>query len=150
MHDQEMILEDGTTVILIHLVHKTPSGWSIACVPNLEEKNFSATDRRDHPWRRSDDPRAITCMLCKATKAYKVSMEKLRQPVIIDQQVSIEGRLYNAIHFLTQTDLGLAVVCAANSKKASEDVRAVTCSSCKGTSIFREQREKLLGILQAS
>ncbi len=89
MKMQEMVLEDGTTLLLIHFLFQSPRGvlqitgrpllpseftWKIACTPNLME--FGADRSRECPWMRSDDPRAVTCPLCKATEIFQQRLQE--------------------------------------------------------------------------
>ncbi len=89
--NQEMVLPDGTLILLIHYLFRTPAGTTslegeplvqgpetckIACSPNLLE--MCADANRPWPWRRTDDPRAATCPLCKETPQYKKAMALLK------------------------------------------------------------------------
>jgi hypothetical protein len=82
---QTMLKEDGTEMVLIHFVYRSPAGlayssgavlnpqadwtWKLACSPNLTEMHAQAS--RPFPYHRSDDPRAVTCPACKDTEAFK-------------------------------------------------------------------------------
>ncbi len=95
MKEQIQILEDGTQVLLIHLVYRSPAGltssigepvapdrpptWKIACTPNLLE--MAATQSRAHPWLRTDDPRAVSCPMCKKTPVFQDLLAAQRRPV---------------------------------------------------------------------
>lgn len=87
-----MILADGSTLHLVHFCYQAPEGthaskgrpltdsrpvWRIACTPHLTE--LHATGGRDHPWRRTEDPRAVSCPLCKETEQYQQAAQCLRQ-----------------------------------------------------------------------
>lgn len=85
-----MLLEDGTQLLLIHFLYRSPQGltkaagralvtpietWKIACVPDLMEMSTTAT--RQCPWQRTDEVRAVTCPLCKDTEVYKEAYDQL-------------------------------------------------------------------------
>ncbi len=91
MDSQVMLLEDATALVLIHFAYLTPPGtvraqglrlgpplpdaWRIACAPHLTE--FSSAPTRPFVWHRSDDSRAVTCPLCKATDVFKDAVTSL-------------------------------------------------------------------------
>lgn len=82
---QTAIGPDGAEVVLIHFLYSSPVGmiegaglplaqrgnsWKIACMPNLFEFSTQSS-HRPIPHMRSDDPRAVTCSVCKETEHYK-------------------------------------------------------------------------------
>jgi hypothetical protein len=87
---QYMVLEDGSALLLIHFVYQAPPGvmrqqgvrlgppapdqWRVACTPRLPEADMSTGPKRQEVWHRSDDPRAVTCPLCKETEEFKRRM----------------------------------------------------------------------------
>lgn len=59
---------------VIHLAYKPngldePSGWLIACMPQLRTLNFAHSTAQPN-YLRSDDTRAVTCPECKKTKIF--------------------------------------------------------------------------------
>ena len=70
MKQQVMILEDGSEINLIHYVHKVRNVNKIACVPTLPEADM-CLGKKWYVWQRSDDPRAVSCPMCKATQEYQ-------------------------------------------------------------------------------
>ncbi len=85
--NQEMVLPDGTLILLHHYLFRSPRGttaqegeplvqgpetYKIACAPNIVE--FCADASRPWPWRVSGDPRAANCPMCKETAVYKKAM----------------------------------------------------------------------------
>ena len=63
-----MILADGSEIIPVHFVYKDDEDGGlqkVACIPGFEFQPGQA-----FPWHRSDDPRSVSCPLCKATQVY--------------------------------------------------------------------------------
>lgn len=73
INQPEMIMPDGSSIILIHFAYfdRENLEWKVACVPNLEEKDMCAHGNYLHPWKRSDEPRAVTCPTCKKSRIYE-------------------------------------------------------------------------------
>lgn len=84
MDDQVQLMPDGMPIHLIHFIYQSPAGvilqqgerlaegedtWKIACIP--QQREFFGTGTRPHPFRRTDDPRGVTCPQCKDTPAFK-------------------------------------------------------------------------------
>jgi hypothetical protein len=96
MTTQEMLLEDGSWVLLVHFIYQAPEGlfvglglpltdskekrWRIACAPEMLEQNFPTQTGRNFPVQRTNDPRAVSCPNCKQTQMYQD--ELARQPVL--------------------------------------------------------------------
>lgn len=69
MIDDFMLLEDGSKVTPVHFTFADGAGkWWLACVPTLD---LEADNKRPAPWQRTNEPRAVTCPLCKRTDTYK-------------------------------------------------------------------------------
>lgn len=97
MDDQVMILPDGTSLVLIHYLYLAPAGllqppagdplpgvppaastYKLACEPRMAEFSMSAGPTgRAYPWRRTDEPRAVTCPNCKSSKVWVEAMENI-------------------------------------------------------------------------
>ncbi len=90
MDSQEMLLEDGRTILLVHFVYRSPRGtlahegtplanteetYKIACAPRLVE--MSAFGSRAFPWQRTDDVRAVSCPLCRETVEFQKAQHEL-------------------------------------------------------------------------
>lgn len=57
------ITQTGQTIILIHLMH----GGRVACMSGLTEMH----ETTGHPTiQRTDDPRAVTCPMCKRSSVF--------------------------------------------------------------------------------
>jgi hypothetical protein len=67
---EDMILADGTKLLLIHLGCRGPGGWRPACEPGSGPLDGPAAGRLV-PQRYSDDPRGVTCPLCRASDGYR-------------------------------------------------------------------------------
>ena len=80
MKPETMILADGTEITIVHFVVTQSKGYRtrpfIACVPGLE--NFASNSQRENPWMRTDEPRSVTCPLCKGSKEHAEALEKVR------------------------------------------------------------------------
>lgn len=78
-----MLLEDGSQVTPVHFTFQDGAGeWWLACVPTVDLR----TVFRPVPWQRTDEPRAVTCPLCKRTSVFK------------DAQAHLEAVLGRAMH----------------------------------------------------
>ncbi len=89
MLNQTMILEDGSTLILVHFVYQSPRGttqsegepltpektWKVACAPNMVE--IAAQTTRSFPYQRTDDARAVSCPACQKTKEFRQAADAL-------------------------------------------------------------------------
>ena len=77
-----MILEDGTKILPVHFVVVDAFGrHGVACVPNVD------VDLRPVVWQRSNDVRAVSCVLCKKTEAFRKAREFL--------EAAIGGSIYD-------------------------------------------------------
>jgi hypothetical protein len=92
---QQQMLEDGTVIVLIHFIFKSPRGiiraqglpvkqiaqrqdsWKIACVPNMQTEDMSQRFMQQFPWIRSEDPRAVTCPQCMQSPEFKAALAKV-------------------------------------------------------------------------
>ncbi len=76
MITQELVTESGDVLTLIHFDSGTWSGGreSVACTPNATEMSAQGAGRAT-PIRRTDDPRAATCPLCKECLDYVKAMK---------------------------------------------------------------------------
>ncbi len=73
MEHQVMLLEDATPILPVHYAVRTAEGpHRIVCEPNLEY--LHSLPRRPVPWQRTNDPRAVTCPLCKSTVAFQKAL----------------------------------------------------------------------------
>lgn len=97
MDAQVMLLEDGTPLVLIHFVYRSPPGviraegapintnvisvaehtWKLACAPGMIE--LPAQMSRAWPYSRSDDPRAVTCPTCIQSQEFARAKEALER-----------------------------------------------------------------------
>ena len=73
MDHQVMFDANGSTRVVVHL--ELPGG-ALACLPGM--KGLEATPTRTWPYQRSDDPRAVSCRLCRETDAYKERLTEIR------------------------------------------------------------------------
>lgn len=70
----EQVDKHGRFITLIHFMYRPEpliDRWRIACMPNMTE--FHET--KYHPnYQRTNEPRAVTCLACHRTEAYKQSV----------------------------------------------------------------------------
>ena len=79
-----MILEDGSVITPIHFLIRGTKGvmlqvgrglavgvpeWKVACMQDATALHSIPT--RDFPYQRSEDPRAVTCPLCKLNDQFE-------------------------------------------------------------------------------
>jgi hypothetical protein len=78
MHDQEMVLPDGSKLLLIHYVapRAVDGALRLACAPNMVE--LHAYEHRQWPYRRTGETGPVTCPLCKETPAYQEAVARQR------------------------------------------------------------------------
>lgn len=86
-----MICEDGSEIIVIHYLYRSPKGTidsegeplpgvppemtlKIACTPNMTK--LSANEVRNFPVMRTEEMGAVTCPLCKDSVFFKRSIEQ--------------------------------------------------------------------------
>lgn len=67
MKPETVVTVDGREVTLIHFLD---SGGHIACMPNMLPKDMASNKERAAPHMRSDFAGAVTCPMCKKTKAW--------------------------------------------------------------------------------
>jgi hypothetical protein len=92
MIPQEMVLEDGRKIFLVHYIFLAPKGttsvagqpataskdtWKVACSPSVEE--LSSAGNRGVPYQRSEDPRAVNCPLCMKTELFKRHLAEIQR-----------------------------------------------------------------------
>ncbi len=80
----EMVLEDGSRMVLIHFAHRAnplyeKSPWVLACAPDAVILHGMLD--RPMPHLRSDDPRAANCPLCQKTEAFCAALAQQKKPV---------------------------------------------------------------------
>ena len=129
---QVMIHEDGSQSLLVHYAYSDDvfarkNSEKIACAPNLKE--LEAQPRRQWPWQRSNDVRAVTCPQCQRTEVFlAASTATYREPPP------------SVVHLLARKiALGpwlVACVAGVLGGQRSEDPRAVTCPMCIATPEF--------------
>ena len=73
-----MILEDGSEIVLQHFLVPAEgrSKAHLACLPGLTD--FASGQFRGMPWIRTDEPRSVSCPMCKETQEYKAALVNLR------------------------------------------------------------------------
>lgn len=85
---QQMILEDGTSIILIHFTFLSPRKllkegrvtdgpdltWKIACRPFIVQ--IPQGEHGAVPYLRSEEPRAVTCPHCKGSSEWQQAMQR--------------------------------------------------------------------------
>lgn len=66
-------------VAVVHFAYPlsddSPAEHRIACMPNMKQSEFGATQYH-LPHLHANDPRAATCPACKRTENYKIAMVK--------------------------------------------------------------------------
>jgi hypothetical protein len=86
MTPQTMVLEDGSRITAVHLSIMVPVEEAdaiiagavverIACAPRMPD--LSAAGKMA-PVVRTDDPRIVSCPLCKMSKQYALALERIR------------------------------------------------------------------------
>lgn len=76
MRAETMILEDGSEITAIHLlVIPTYGKHRMACMPGLFD--FASGKYRAAPWMRTEEPRSVTCPLCKMTVEFAEIKNKM-------------------------------------------------------------------------
>jgi hypothetical protein len=71
---QALILEDGSSILLIHFTYLIGRKWIIACMPEAEV--FHAFPGRNSPVIRSNDRSVVNCPFCKQTDDYIKNREQ--------------------------------------------------------------------------
>lgn len=84
MVPSEMVLEDGTRMVLIHFSHRVnplyaESPWVLACAPDAVILHGMLD--RPIPQIRSDDPRAANCPMCQKTESFRAAMAQQKMPM---------------------------------------------------------------------
>lgn len=109
---QEMILADGTAVVLIHLVTLEGGREVMACAPRLRE--LHTANYRTQPWQRTGEPGAVTCPLCKVSDAYRRATSPPPPEGAVAVHLEKDGR----------------TACGASGARTGEP-QAVTCADCR-------------------
>jgi hypothetical protein len=171
---QHLIHESGKSTLLIHFEHCCPDELSaqiprlrgaarpyrIACVPNMPFAHALPT--RSWSYQRTNDPRAVTCPVCKLdaefirltallaakpeppSKAYVPPSQA--EPLLQVGKIPPSADQSPWIHFIE----GGKVVCGAEAKMRSEDSRAVNCPACRKTlawlKAYSKQPTKMMGV----
>lgn len=70
MKTDTMFLADGSEIVPVHFLTTPEFGKpAIACMPGLFD--FTAGKHRAVPVLRTDEPRSVTCPMCKRTKFFE-------------------------------------------------------------------------------
>lgn len=91
MNVQQTVLEDGRVIVPVHLIYPSPPGvtsasgrplaadapatWKVACEPGRYE--LGGMGGRACPLQRTDDYRAVSCPLCRATQIFHDEVARL-------------------------------------------------------------------------